>query len=108
MQGQECQQPETGQDRTTENEIATFLQSRYIGPTEAVWRLMEFTTNEQYSPVESLQVHLPGYAEIYYREGTSVDTLREKIAYFRTKLLAWFDFNANCPGFRDKLYYEFP
>ena len=55
-----------GDDRTTvqlsdnNDEISKYLHGRYIGPTEAIWRLFEFPVYEEYPPVKHLAVHLPG------------------------------------------------
>jgi len=55
-----------GGDRATaileseHDEIKRHLHGRYIGPTEAVWRLFEFSTHEELPPVTTLMLHLPG------------------------------------------------
>ena len=55
-----------GNDRITvqlldnNNEINKYLYGRYIGPTEAVWRLFEFPIYKEYPPIIQLAVHLPG------------------------------------------------
>ena len=42
------------------NEISKYLHGRYIGPTEAIWRLFKFFIYKEYPPVKYLAVHLPG------------------------------------------------
>ena len=55
-----------GSDRATiqvdleKDEVAQYLQGRYIGPTEAMWRIFEFSTHEESPSVEQLAIHLPG------------------------------------------------
>ena len=61
-----------GNDRTTvhidgeDNEISQYLQGRYIGPSEAVWRLFEYPVHEEFPPVIQLAVHLPGQQPVYF------------------------------------------
>ena len=65
-----------GSDRTTlqlqagegGNEIKKFLQGRYIGPCEAVWRLLEFRIHEEFPTVYQLPIHLPGEQPVYFSE----------------------------------------
>lgn len=55
-----------GSDQTTiamnmqADEVARHLHGRYIGPTEAIWRLFEFPMHEEFPLVQELTVHLPG------------------------------------------------
>ena len=55
-----------GSDQTTvaisetSDEIKQHLHGRYIGPTEAAWRLFEFSIHEEKPPVIHLAIHLPG------------------------------------------------
>jgi len=54
-----------GGDRATvileldQDEIKPYLHGRYIGPTEAVWCLFEYSTHGEEPPVMHLQLHLP-------------------------------------------------
>ena len=50
--------PATAQvDDPNHNEIKQYLQGRYSGTTKTVWRLFEFGTNEEWSPVIQLSPH---------------------------------------------------
>ena len=42
------------------DEVAQYLQGRYIEPIEAMWRIFEFSTHEESPSVEQLAMHLPG------------------------------------------------
>ena len=83
-------------DRTTislhlrNNEVARNLHSRYIGPTEATWRLFEFPTHEEFPPVQTLAVHLPG----------------EQIVYFDPKFANVLGHNAQYAEWLSKLSYD--
>lgn len=55
-----------GSDCTTiqvdmeKDEVIQYLQGRYIGPTETMWRILKFSTPEEFPPVKQLVIHLPG------------------------------------------------
>jgi len=61
-----------GGDRATviiesdRDEIKRYLHGRYIGRTEAVWRLFEYSTHGEEPPVMHLQLHLPDQHPIYF------------------------------------------
>ena len=38
-------------DQANNNKISPYLQGSYIGPSEAVWRLLEYPRHEEYPPV---------------------------------------------------------
>ena len=48
------------------NEVAQYLQGRYIGPTEAMWRTFEFSINDKFPSVEQLAIHLPREQPVYF------------------------------------------
>jgi len=89
-----------GSDQTTvqvdalQDEIKQYLQGRYIGPTEAIWRLFEYGMHEEWPPVTHLALHLPGEQTVYF-ESDMVDVeLQERILAARSTLMAFFDYNA--------------
>lgn len=55
----------------SQDKVAQYLQGQYIGPTEAVWRLFEFSTHEELSSVEQLAIHLPGEQLVYFQESAN-------------------------------------
>lgn len=42
------------------DEITIYVDARYIGPTEGMWRLYEYGLHRQKPSVQRLQIHLPG------------------------------------------------
>ena len=48
---QEGENPEERTPRRIIDEIAQFQNARYIGSSEAAWRIFEFPTHEHYPPV---------------------------------------------------------
>ena len=103
-----------GSDRTSVqlvnegDEVQRYLQGRYIGPTEAVWRLFEFAMHEEYPSVMHLAIHLPGEQPIYFNEEESADELHHRIESARSTLMAFFEYNTLNSDGRQYLYQEFP
>lgn len=90
------------------NEVARHLQGRYIGPTEAMWRLFEFPMHEEYPPVQTLAVHRPGEQIVYFNPELTIEEVRERMETARSTLMAFLDYNANHADGRQWLYHEFP
>lgn len=103
-----------GADRTTvrlgneNDEIARYLQGRYIGPTEAIWRLFEFSTHGEYPSVTHLAIHLPGEQPVYFADDLSQEELQQRLENTNTTLTAFFQYNAENADGRQHLYQDFP
>ena len=103
-----------GQDRTTlkisdsRNEVEKYLHARYIGPSEAVWRLFEFPIHEEDPTVILLLIHLPDRQTIYFDPQASHGDIRDKLSDNKTMLMAWFEYNQRNVDGRSYLYQEFP
>ncbi|CEP08523.1 hypothetical protein [Parasitella parasitica] len=71
-----------GSDRTTlrvsdtENEIDKYLQSRYIGPTEAFSRIFEYKIHEEDPTVTLLPIHLPNQQPVFFSEDSSPNQIQ--------------------------------
>ena len=48
-----------GEKTTANNEVQNFINGRYIGATEALWRLFGFPMHGMYPEVTKLPIHLP-------------------------------------------------
>ena len=90
------------------DEIKRYLHGRYLGPTEAVWRLFEFAIHDEQPPVTHLSLHLPGHQPVYYAGNDDPDHIRDLIEGSVTTLMAFFSYNAQNEDGRQFLYYEFP
>ena len=103
-----------GADRATaiidseHDEVKRHLHCRYIGPTEAVWRLFEFHTHQELPSVIPLALHLPGQQAVYFSEQEASDNLRQRLDMSTTTLLAFFKYNSEREDGRQYLYQEFP
>ncbi|EMR68302.1 putative atp-dependent dna helicase pif1 protein [Eutypa lata UCREL1] len=98
----------TTQNEAWRDEIQEHLQSRFIGPFEAVYRLLNLHVHGIQPSVEPLAVHLPGQNEITYDPHASVQQLSDKLDRHRTTLEAWFEYNKAHTDGREILYQDFP
>jgi len=92
------------------DEINGHLHGRYIGPTEAVWQLVQFSTHEPevLPPVTTLVLHHPGQQAIYFPEQDDPGALQERLNRSMTTLIVFFKFNSENVDGRQYLYQEFP
>ena len=58
------------------DEIAQYLNTRYIGSCEAMWRLFQFKIHESWPPVQALAVHLPGGQRVYFSQDQAAQRAR--------------------------------
>nr|XP_011470514.1 PREDICTED: uncharacterized protein LOC101290818 [Fragaria vesca subsp. vesca] len=93
------------------DEIANYLNCRYISPCEATWRLFEYPIHSRHPAVELLHVHLPGQQSIVFNESQPLSSVVSRQGEEDTMLTAWFKANANKET-KDKAkgltYAEFP
>jgi len=90
------------------DDIKRYLHGRYIGPTEAIWRLFEFSTHGEEPPVMHLALHLPNEQPIYFSEPEDRALLRQRMDSALTTLIAYFKYNSEKADGRQYLYHEFP
>ena len=85
-----------GSDRTTlqisdtHDEIARYLQGRYIGPSEAFARIFEYKMHEEDPTVITLALHLPNEQPVYFPEDATAEELEESMGNSYSKLMAYF------------------
>ena len=87
------------------DEIQKYENFRYIGSSEACWRLFEFPIQQRNPAVECLPIHLPGEHHVIF------DPKNPELALQRaetTKLTAYFRTNDEVPEARSILYCDFP
>jgi len=103
-----------GSDRTTavvgstNDEITRYVSGRYIGPTEAYWRIFEFPTHQEWPPVHQLPVHLKCQHTIYFSDDLSASQVTSRMNNTRSKLMGFFFYNEQFTDGRQYLYSEFP
>ncbi|EHS63282.1 uncharacterized protein PGTG_21498 [Puccinia graminis f. sp. tritici CRL 75-36-700-3] len=109
-----CKGVDRSSMRMTEgNETLKFINGRYIGPSEAVYRLLRFPTNERDPAIQRLAVHLDGQHSVYFIDHEGLQRQMETGSAARTTLTEYFRLNRlNAIGYgvpaRSLLYHEIP
>lgn len=87
------------------DEIQNFLNGRYVGSTEATWRIFEYPMHFQSHTIIRLDCHLPERQNVYFREGNEQEAVSGNRS---TKLLAFFHLNQTDPSANSFIYTEIP
>ena len=97
----------SGQPAVVRNEIDEFIEGRYIGASEALWRIYGFETHGMNPTVERLAVHLPGQQSVVFSEESSLGIIASQ-GEPETTLTAWFQLNHTDTDARKLLYQDIP
>ena len=89
------------------DEIAAYLNCRYVSAPEAIWRLSGYRMHEQLHTIYRLAVHLPEQQRVYYREGEEA-LAADRASTRNTHLTAWFELNNNNASAHQILYPDIP
>ena len=89
------------------DEVHAHLDTRYVGPAEACWRLFSFPLHGMSHSVVRLAVHLPDQQPVAFVEKEERNAL-DKASDKHTTLQAWFKLNRDKPDFRHLLYVDMP
>ncbi|POS82014.1 hypothetical protein EPUL_005181, partial [Erysiphe pulchra] len=90
-----------GSDRAT-------LAGRYIGPSQAIWRLMGYATHEEKPAVMMLPFHLEGEYRVTFRTNQNQEQVVAGIESQSSVFLDWMRYNATHTDGRDLFYSDFP
>lgn len=88
------------------DEVANFVNARYISPVEAAWKTLSFHMHGKSHDITHLPVHLPEQQQVLLPQG-NIDAHRLERAA-TTMLTAYFDCCANDEAAREFTYHEFP
>ena len=66
---------DTEQQPLVIDEIQRYIDSRYVGASEACWRIMSFPMADKYPPVFNLQLHEKNGQQLIYEEGEELEAL---------------------------------
>jgi hypothetical protein len=89
------------------DEIRTFLDCRYVGPCEAVWRILEGKLCDKSHTVVRLPIHLKDSQQIFFQEGDEEAALRRN-ATRKTALVNYFELNRTDNFAKTLKYAEIP
>nr|XP_042898735.1 uncharacterized protein LOC122269477 [Parasteatoda tepidariorum] len=87
------------------DEIDSFLNGRYVGSTEAAWRIFEYEMHYQSHSIIRLECHLPFQQTVYFREGNEEHVASSPKV---TKLEAFYTLSQQDPAANNLLYVEIP
>lgn len=90
------------------DEVKEYLDCRYISPTEAAWRILQFSMFFREPAVERLSFHLPGQQTIYFPEAMSVDSILNRQGIESTMFTEWMRMNSEDMEAQQLTYSEFP
>jgi len=106
-----------GPDRATleiqnVNEIKEYVDSRYIGPVEACWHILEFPRHLEFPAVYRLPVHLKDQQTLYYDPEDDILEVANRPSSTKTQLTEWFNANKDpiciAADANDLTYQDFP
>ena len=108
-----------GSDQTTlktttttnqNDEVAKYLNGRYISPVEAVWRLFEFAIHKESPSISPLAAHLENEQPVCFDPSWPQSRIDRVLRESRSTLMAYFqynDTNQNNPNFQPLLCQQF-
>ena len=96
---------EIRQNYLNHDEILQHLNARYVGPHQAVFRIMQYKMREKSHTIIRLAVHLPLQQNIYYRDGNEQRALQ---VGRETILTAFLKLNEEDENAHQFLYHEIP
>ena len=82
----------------------TYLNTRYISASEALWHIYGYEIHKKQPPVEKLPCHLPDEQLIFQDEAQEIVQRGPPV----TKLMAYFETDRTDPSARTILYPDFP
>lgn len=103
-----------GHDRTTmqfghePDEIKQYIDARYIGASEAAWRLFGMNMHEEVPNVVRLALHLPGMHMVIFDPADDASTILARADRQKTTLTAFFEACKTFEFARCYTYQEFP
>jgi len=87
------------------DEVATFIDARYISAPEAYWRMAEYKMHHQSHAIIRLALHLPSQQPVYFTPGNHI-AAAEASTNKDTMLTAFFKLNIQQPT--DLCYHQLP
>ncbi|PIA57160.1 hypothetical protein AQUCO_00600115v1 [Aquilegia coerulea] len=82
--------------------------SRYIGPVEAAWHLLEFPMHKESPHVERLPLHLKGMHMVVFNPNDTPEQIEARALHQHSKLTAYFNYYTAHPTAVKFTYLEFP
>jgi hypothetical protein len=94
------------------DEIKQYIDSRYIGPVEACWHILEFPRHLEFPAVYRLPVHVKNEQMVYFDPEDNIMEVANRPSSAKTQLTEWFTANQDLAciavGAQNYTYQEFP
>jgi len=84
------------------------LDGRFIGPTEACWKIFEFNMHGESPTVQHLPIYLPNEYYVNFHAHQTVNEVLTRQNVEKTQLTAWFDYNSTHNDGLGFIYWQFP
>lgn len=106
--GHDCANIEVVQEQQLDHdEIRHYIDTRYVSPPEAFWRLSEYRLHSQSHVIVRLPVHLPDCNLVYFSPDEEEAALQREASNV-SQLSAWFTLNSTDASACQWLYPEVP
>ena len=89
------------------DEIQNYVDTRYVGPPEACWRLLGFDLHGRSHTIQRLAVHIPTEKMVHFQQGAEREAVQKAMAK-DTTLDAWYKLNAEDADARQYRYGQIP
>ncbi|XP_046745540.1 uncharacterized protein LOC124410885 [Diprion similis] len=89
------------------DEIRDYLETRYVGPVEACWRILSKPLHDKSHSITRLPVHLPNQQSIIIQDEHNEDGIRAALDK-QSMLIDYFALNARDPQARQYVYGDIP
>ncbi|XP_074097647.1 uncharacterized protein LOC141526512 [Cotesia typhae] len=89
------------------DEVSDFVDARYVGPTEAVWRILSKDLQDKSHAIIRLPVHLPNEQNITINDTCTKEELQEALVK-TSMLIDFFKLNERDPNARQFVYSDIP
>ena len=96
-----------GSNEINHDEITHFVDSRYVGPSEAIWRILSKPLQEKSHSVVRLPVHLPNFQNITLHTDPFEDEINSALDQV-SMLINYFTLNETDSNARQYYYSEIP
>ena len=103
--GNDAAHVEIRQNHLNHDEILQHLNACYVGPYQAVFRLMQYKMHDKSHIIIRLAIHLPLQHNVYYQNGNEQEAVDRNQ---RTTLIAFFKLNEEDQNAHQYLYHEIP
>ncbi|GKA62881.1 DNA helicase [Tanacetum coccineum] len=86
-------QESTNRPQIVVDKIKNYLDSRYVSPHEACWRMLEFNIHHREPAVQILSVHLQNMQRVVFRDKDKLDDVVTNTHTKKSTLTEWLHYN---------------